>query len=160
MPDIQLHDPQLDANEQTIETLETSSYWIKICPHLSVGKNAPISPAEVNVAHTDELRKQFADNGFIHLCNKNMDVSLDIVDALALGVVMLMKHGWPASFIFMFDEAWGVIERARLLVQEVSGGSHFIGDMYAWCVDPAVGQKGWGPHRDRMVSYTTNYSTW
>lgn len=151
------------AEEQLMDTLEDGEYWRKICPHLHVGDEAFIQTAADRAKSafaewksTGETKKdEFADNGFFHMTNQDLGLGEDYrerIHDLALGVVRLMQHGWPASFIFIYDEAWALVAGASARLEAATGGSKFIGDMYAWYVEPDHGEKGWGPHRDRMGS--------
>jgi hypothetical protein len=71
------------------------------------------------------------------------------VAALARGVEALEAQGWPATFILAFDEAWALLEQAAALVREATGNEPNL-DVLAWKVDPARGQGGFSPHRDRQ----------
>ncbi|GBG31989.1 Hypothetical Protein FCC1311_082142 [Hondaea fermentalgiana] len=152
------------ADEQLMETLEDAAYWRKVCPHLHVGEHERVQEAaqaaKERVANwqtqAETKRGEFAENGFFHMTPQDLglgeDDYLERIHALALGVVRLMQHGWPASFIFIYDEAWILVAGASARLEAATGGSGFIGDMYAWYVEPDHGQRGWGPHRDRMGS--------
>mmetsp|Transcript_23882 Transcript_23882/g.38075 ORF Transcript_23882/g.38075 Transcript_23882/m.38075 type:complete len:398 (-) Transcript_23882:1229-2422(-) len=147
-------DPALMRDEQLLETLETPEYWHKVCPHLTVCQT---DKGQAPRAHEKEIlsakRLEFVQNGFFHMNRQDLNIQSDQqLDKLAAGVVRLMQYGWPASFIFIYDEAWEVIKNAQDNIRQATGGSQFIGDMYAWYVDPARGERGWGPHRDRMGS--------
>lgn len=152
-------DALLHADEQLLETLEDAAYWRKVCPGLHVSEpEAFISAA----ADDDELRrarrptrerqrKELAHSGFFHFDAGASDAA---IARLAAGVAQLLLHGWPASFIFVYDEAWAVIRDTAGSLEAASGGSRFLGDVFAWHVDPAQPQRGtgWSPHRDRMGS--------
>ena len=40
-----------------------------------------------------------------------------LLPALRAGVVLLLRHGWHPSFIFMFDEAWQLLRSAAGMMQ-------------------------------------------
>lgn len=72
------------------------------------------------------------------------------LDALADAVVTLVRHGWPPSFIIMYDEVWAMVQQASLLMAEATGGNRVNMDILAWLVDPNRGDAGFSPHRDRQ----------
>ena len=80
------------------------------------------------------------------------------IAGLAAGVEALEAAGWPATFILVFDETWDLLERMRKSVigspSPAGGSSGCINvpnlDVLAWKVDPAKGQAGFSPHRDRQ----------
>ena len=146
----------LDASEQLLEDLLQPAYWQRLCPFLNVGRlrNAPTS-APVDTAVTAALKAEFIQNGFFQPQETLNEAGT--CRKLAAGVRRLLLHGWPASFIFIYDEAWAVVEKMQPTLHAATGGSRFIGDVFAWHVDPAVGQRGWGPHRDRMGSGPSSF---
>jgi len=154
---IEMVDSALLAEEQLLETILTDkSYWRRLCPFLEVG-NGGLEVEGDDGVEVDEdwarmKKEEFVSNGFFYLCEEDVGATKDEVERLARGVEALLAYGWPPSFIFVYDEAWHVIERLTKKVKAASRGSEFIGDIYAWHVDPGKGEAGWGPHRDRMGS--------
>lgn len=69
------------------------------------------------------------------------------LDQLRGGIVALVDAGWPASFIYVTDEAWRLAVDA-LGVLAVSPHHVLTGDFLAWHVAP--GSAGFSPHRDRQ----------
>ena len=142
-----LEDPLL-ATEQLLETLLSPEYWEKVCPHLHATGRTPCKTSVTPSAETvGDFKERLACDGFFRWTDA---VEKETVDALRRGVECLLAHNWPPTFIFMFDEAWNVVERLSGALKASSGGSMFLGDVYAWSVNPAEGARGWGPHRDRM----------
>ena len=64
-------DPSLVAGGQSLDKLETNLYWLKICPHLSVGGTfAGDKASVVDHAHSGiagRSKEEFVLNGFFHL---------------------------------------------------------------------------------------------
>lgn len=79
-----------------------------------------------------------------------VDRDIQLVRALARGVEGLLRAGWPASFIVVFDEAWILVERASKVIAAATGGNRCNLDILAWMVDPNRGGAGFSPHRDRQ----------
>ncbi len=61
---------------------------------------------------------------------------IEIIDKLRLGVENLFKNGWPATFIYVYNESWQVVRLWTPTLENINGGSEFIGDLYSWRVDP------------------------
>jgi len=151
--------PSPDAlDEQTVETVSDAALWRRLVPWLSVERasratrtlallreDAPPDPRAV--------QREFVEEGFFQVSGEAESAAYaDAVDRLRRGVEALHAAGWPANFIFAYDEAWDVIRAHTRRLRRCNGGSRFLGDVYAWRVDPAHAQRGWGPHRDRMGS--------
>eukprot|EP00439_Symbiodinium_sp_Y106_P087445 s228_g54.t1 len=69
------------------------------------------------------------------------------VGRLALGVLQLEQHGWPATFIALYDEAWAMARDAGAVMREATGNSLCM-DVVGFLVRPSQ-TKGFSPHRDR-----------
>ena len=72
------------------------------------------------------------------------------VRAMRIAVRRLIKRGWPASLLLVYDEAWVMAHQLAALMAAVSGGCANSLDTLAWSVTPALGQAGFAPHRDRQ----------
>ncbi len=68
---------------------------------------------------------------------------------VAEGIKRLDALGWPASLVFLTDEAWAVLARIAAVMREVTG-NEISYDMLAWHVDPRRSESGFSPHRDRQ----------
>lgn len=152
--------PALKRSNQLIEHLFKPTYWRELCPSLSCSatERAHKSP-RAKLSETRKLRCQqgFSSNGFFQLDKEEVGAEDQTINDLAVSVVQLLQYEWPATFIFMYDEVWQVIEEMRDDLKEISAGNEFVGDVYAWYVDPAKREKGWGPHRDRMGSGPSSF---
>ena len=124
-------------------------FWEALCPGLRA-RGAP--PAPPGAAPPPGLgggpRAGLLGGGFACLAPGELAPAAAVA-ALARGVEALEAEGWPATFILVFDEAWALLERAAALVREASGNEPNL-DVLAWKVDPARGQGGFSPHRDRQ----------
>jgi hypothetical protein len=63
------------------------------------------------------------------------------IEALARGVENLVLHGWPAIFIYVYREAYEMIREWQPTLHALNGGSIFLGDVYAWKIDPESNQR-------------------
>lgn len=53
-------------------------------------------------------------------------------------------------FAFIYDPIWQLAHQLDCMISPLLGGNYrFLPDFWAWHVDPAKGQAGWQPHRDK-----------
>eukprot|EP00924_Labyrinthula_sp_SR-Ha-C_P001690 snap_masked-scaffold_18-processed-gene-6.43-mRNA-1 protein AED:0.04 eAED:0.04 QI:0/0/0/1/1/1/2/0/392 len=155
--------PELKRTEQLIDTLFDKFYWRKVCTTLSVCENN-INRGEKIISQEEIRRKQqqFIKSGFFKLqvdCATELNPNIEsLVRKLADSIVTLIRYEYPPTFIFLFDEVWEIILSMSSSLSKISAGNSFVGDVYAWFVDPKLKQRGWGPHRDRMGSDHTSFS--
>ncbi|HYD45673.1 MAG TPA: phytanoyl-CoA dioxygenase family protein, partial [Phenylobacterium sp.] len=73
-----------------------------------------------------------------------------IAAALSAAIERLRERGLPPVFIFLFDEAWLAFFRQHAMLSTFLGADYqVLPDFWAWRIDPAAGQAGWRPHRDK-----------
>jgi hypothetical protein len=69
-------------------------------------------------------------------------------NALGDAMTRLVERGLPATFVYLFDEAWVLGSQLVTAVSAMLGQSYALAaDGYAWRVAVGTGQ-GWRPHRD------------
>jgi hypothetical protein len=72
--------------------------------------------------------------------------------ALAQGSLALLRRGWPASFLLMFDEPWQLARHiARAMRSAIHDDVVLRYEMFVYCVDstlPLARARGIPPHRD------------
>ncbi len=95
------------------------------------------------------LKQRLDDDGYYQVDAPALNLSGNHTK-LAQGVVALEAHGWPATFIIMYDEAWTIAHEVEHLVRKTSGGCTNNLDMLAWKIDANMGEAGFSPHRDRQ----------
>jgi hypothetical protein len=135
-------DPELHSSETHLDTLSSPDYWEKICPGLHATRSTndsnsnrscvPESKREavcaaVPAARKQQLKNSFVQDGFFQVGREEVSgaqpVWHDRIKALAQGVEQLIAHGWPATFIYVFDEAWAVVDDMTALL----GTRSFVG---------------------------------
>lgn len=146
------NDKILHRDETHIDDVFTDVYWEKIGINLGCNRKNKESLKRTNFSDVKsrQFQNQFQSKGFFQMSKDDIGIDKQIIKSLADTVEALISLGWPANFIFMFDEVWEIINLMRTDLKTIGEGNDFIGDIYAWCVDPKTKQKGWGPHRDRM----------
>ena len=93
-----------------------------------------------------EVRTRILEEGFASLQPSQVQWSVP-VSQLAEGILELERHGWPPTFIAMYDEAWVMAKDAQEIM-DVVAGNNLCMDVVAFLVRPT--QKGFSPHRDRQ----------
>ena len=131
----------LHASAQTIETLNTSEYWLQICPFLTIhSRRADLGePIQYSAAKLEAARESVIENGFIQLKNVPFSVDLSLV---ARGIQRLIHFGWDPLFIAVFNEPWVLSKELSEAIKEITGGNELNLDFLAWSIDPRLGQKG------------------
>ncbi|CAE8630733.1 unnamed protein product [Polarella glacialis] len=137
------------------DELCSAAYWRQLCPELHVEDKAfqarvVALQAEAGASSPQdcaEVRRRLVEEGFAALEPAQLRWSVD-VHALARGVVTLQEHGWAATFICLYDEAWAMAGDASRIMQLATGNSLSM-DIVGFLVDPRQ-TKGFSPHRDRQ----------
>ncbi|CAE7674475.1 unnamed protein product [Symbiodinium sp. CCMP2456] len=145
---------ELHASAQTQESIFSASYWRQLCPELHVEDKS--FQAEVlardgrsvaAVSDCREVRARILEEGFAALSPAQLSWTAP-VGRLAQGVLQLEQHGWPATFIALYDEAWAMARDAGAVMREATGNSLCM-DVVGFLVRPSQ-TKGFSPHRDRQ----------
>ena len=138
------------SNAQPLNT--SASFWRKLCPGLHVGDAdflAPCNPIILSPDRLAQLRDQLDADGFFSLSPDDLPWTPSL-KAMRIGVRRLIKQGWPASMLLVYDEAWAMAHQISTIMASVSGGCKNSLDALAWSITPTLGQSGFAPHRDRQ----------
>lgn len=146
--------------------IEDEGYWLDLAawgglginrdrPHVEVESafSSPADDTDVAVA-----QKRIVAEGYCQLAPGKVIPLKDphhLVENLRRGIESLKSEGWPASFIFLYDEAWVLAGRMANLMRRVSGNEISF-DALAWHVDQDRGEGGFSPHRDRQPDDATS----
>eukprot|EP00877_Chromochloris_zofingiensis_P008660 jgi/Chrzof1/4047/Cz13g18120.t1 len=141
---------ELQCSAQKLADVFDASYWAKICPelHMGTGDMAAAPAVALKESRVTDLRDQMEHAGIAQVPSGLLQLSVNNRD-LAVAVVQLLQHGWPPSFLMVFDELWCIIHQLSGVMKEVTGNACNM-DVLAWYVDPNQGQRGFAPHRDRQ----------
>lgn len=153
--------------EQSQASLEDSAFWLALCPFLSLACTAPeqverdaqlaslsaAGPPVEGSSSIPYLGSQLNERGYFRLAAGEggyMPAMGTLSERLALGARRLVAHGFNASFLMMYDEAWMVGGYITSFLEPSSGNAP-IGDWYVFHVDDRVpgGYFPGPPHRDR-----------
>lgn len=115
-------------------------YWRELCPalHITPGPPSAHQPT-LSDQVVSELQQRMDQDGYFTLDPEQLGVKTEQVSLLADGVMRLKKHGWPATFIILYDEALKIAECFGAAVTQVTGNRPLM-DVHASCVDPRQGQ--------------------
>jgi hypothetical protein len=150
----------------TVEELRSPGYWRRICPHLHVcdaelqacilgvrssgggGGDGGGDDGCCSSADARAVRRRLISEGYAHLSPAALSWSTDVA-ALAEGVRCLARHGWPATALAVYDEAWVLGRDAAAIMLQATGNTPVM-DSLGFYVDPSSGYRGFSPHRDRQ----------
>lgn len=135
--------------ESKKEDWEKQPFWEKLCPSLAIGSDAPISTTssgpEVDTVDHKRARELLQRKGYA-LVDQQI-FSKEKLDQIRQGIEVLDKHGFPASFILLFDVTWDVAAISReLFAKTCLETNEFQYDILAWHITG----EGFSPHRDRQ----------
>lgn len=146
------------AGSDSLDKLGTKDYWLAICPQLHISEQG--KRPEKQAALLDEaarVREDLIEDGYSKIARRDAVASDSLVAKLHEGITSLVRAGWPATFILVFDECWEAIGNMQALMDAVTQGKNKCAyDIVAWHVDPSVGQAGFSPHsKNSGMSQTT-----
>ena len=132
----------------TKDQLLDLAYWQGLNPHLHVTETPDFSTPLDLSDRLDQISETLHHDGYLH---QSPVFDAKTIEALRLGIENLTNDGWPAAFIYVYDETWD-------LFQQLDGFlSHFLGDdfgllphFWAWHIAPDQkgATSGWPPHVD------------
>lgn len=155
-PSRPLKDDSLLASKQSLSDLLGPDYWRRLgavaggmhCDDPEI--KARVKPLKLPGSRLKDLKQQIKESGVAQVSAPELSISSRCdVSRLARGVEGILRAGWPASFIVMFDEAWVLIDYLSEVMRNATGNACNM-DVLAWYVDPNRGQAGFSPHRDRQ----------
>src|SRR5688572_27203501 len=129
---------------------QSLDYWLSLVPGLTIGAYEATNLFNFSASYLDELNAEIRHEGYVKL-EKLLEP--EATRTLERAIRTLVARGWPATFIFVFDEAWQVFVRLqRLLGSFLGEGYYTLPALWAWHVPPSDDARGWRPHRDHLVA--------
>ena len=135
-----------------VSVLPGPKYWKRLAPGLHVGDSeflASVQPIQLPADAVARLREQILKDGFFTLPPEALPWASSLRE-MRIGVRRLLKRGWPATMLLVYDEAWAMVHQLAATMAAVSGGCANSLDTLAWSITPSLGQSGFAPHRDRQ----------
>jgi hypothetical protein len=124
-------------------------FWRSFAPGLhvedprSVQALDAITPSAADMA---AIRALVREEGYFHAS----DIAWPIdIARMAQTVRALDAAGLPPVFAFIYDEFWIPFYRLYPVYTGLLGEYRMLPDFWVWNVDPARGDAGWRPHRDK-----------
>ncbi|HEY4016782.1 MAG TPA: hypothetical protein VGM06_25780 [Polyangiaceae bacterium] len=128
--------------EAFLRGVSTRAFWRDLAPWLRVGA-APVLEGRPSTPRAPA--DPWPETGYLRL-----DPLLDLTAAasLARAAAALHARGIHPTFIYVYDEAWQVLDAllprlAPLLGPDVEP----LADVWGWCIDPRTDPGGWPLHR-------------
>jgi hypothetical protein len=120
--------------------------WRALAPALHVGAMCA-SSAPLDIEPAGVLAQALRCEGYIH--TRPLDWRLPILE-MAEVVCRFHSLGLPPVFVYLYDETWSLFGRLHGLLTALLGDNYaLLPEFWAWYVDPATGDNGWAPHRDK-----------
>lgn len=136
------------VHPSTIAQMAQRSFWRELCPDLTVTDlpfgNVP--DARVDADEIERERELQTAEGHLRF---EAIADLEIIARLAHAVDVLVEHGIPTPFLFVYDEVWQIVASLQDHITALVGPDFLIGgDMWVWNVPIGSTGRGWAPHRD------------
>eukprot|EP00039_Didymoeca_costata_P013940 m.218683 g.218683 ORF g.218683 m.218683 type:complete len:414 (+) comp15905_c1_seq4:1706-2947(+) len=155
----------------TADLVASVSFWKEFCPELTIGGDGGSEEQKSGAKLPETLVKNYAGriekDGYFTVSRPPADtilaqqgpgidesMTLNIweginLTTLALCANRLKEHGWPPTFLLVYDEVWEMQRRIAKLVTQTTGNTPNM-DMLIFHIDPNSGDAGFSPHRDRQ----------
>ena len=130
------------------EDIRSREAWLARAPGLHIGGDAvrqAVRAFRPSNSQAADLDGRLRDDGYFQLAH---DFGLDLA-MMADTVRRFSAAGIPPVFCFLFDEFWAPFHALDAMYGGLLGPYGFLPDFWLWNVDPAKGEAGWKPHRDR-----------
>ena len=166
----ELTPPTPSATEASVETILDADYWRRLVPFLHLGEldrsalgHAGGGPtgSPLDVEHLLQQRRMIVENGYCVAataaehgedCAENLDQLL--VDKLAFAGSVLEYHGWPTTFLAIYDETWALAQQCQDWMDRLTDAAAGKRVRNEFCMDivgfNVVDGVGFSPHRDRQ----------
>jgi hypothetical protein len=120
--------------------------WRALAPALHVG-TVCASSVVLDVGSAGVLAEALRCEGYIH--TPPLDWQLPIPQ-MAEVVCRIHSLGLPPVFVYLYDETWWLFGRLHGQLTALLGDDYaMLPEFWAWYADPATGDNGWAPHRDK-----------
>lgn len=125
---------------ELLRRTESIAFFRELAPTLRVEAEAPPAPF---VSDDGGEKRWLEHEGLVQLpAVATAEVSRAVTEVVA----SLVASGLPATFVYVYDEVWGIGERLRQRLERLVGTPLvLVEDFWAFHVLP--GSRGWPPHR-------------
>jgi hypothetical protein len=120
-------------------------FWKELAPKLHIGKTIGDDAFEVKdgAGKSEKLVRE----GYIHLASPGLKCPFEEIAKIFTEIV---SRGLPPVFSFVYDELWMLNKQLSHLMRVLLHKDYaLLPAFWAWRVAP--GERGWKPHRDKLV---------
>lgn len=146
LSDARISGPELD---QRVSHALDADYWRRLVPDFGVcGADSTLEFAPVDAGEVSDAVRSQQEDGYFRVRGV---LAPKAVSRLNRAIDAVVSAGWPASFVFMYDQAWQAGRSPGLapVVEAALGpGYRQIRHVWAHVVKPVAGAAGWSPHTD------------
>jgi hypothetical protein len=129
-----------------LDQFTSPDYWLARAPGLHIGNgNVTAAPFAADAARLDDLRARLMDEGYFQAHN---DWGVDL-EVMVSTVRRFAADNVSPVFCFLYDEFWAPFHALAPVYRGLLGDYRMLPDFWIWNVDPAKGEAGWKPHRDK-----------
>jgi hypothetical protein len=132
------------------DDVSSRAFWRAHFPGLTLPGEAKAQIAPPGLAGEADERvtvERLLEEGYFQ--DRNPTFAL-LAPRLGEAVATCARLDIPPAFIFLFDETWICFTSLDPMLRRMLGdGYQMLPDFWTWHVDPAAGQAGWRPHRDK-----------
>lgn len=135
-----------------LPALQEPAFWRQLNPALHIGDQAyaqSVGGFELDAPTCAVFEQRLVEEGYFQFGATPAQWQLPLAD-MAQAVRSLLPLGLMPPFAFLYDEFWLLYAKQSRILSHFLGGSYWmLPDFWVWHVDPAKGQAGWRPHRDK-----------
>jgi hypothetical protein len=133
-----------------VEELHSPAFWQAHFPKLSITTLLQSWDRDTGAMTSDTRRlytERMLEEGYFQDRNETF---ARYAPLLAEAVFTCKRLDIPPAFIFLFDETWKCFYSLHPMLSYFLGADYrILPDFWTWHVDPAQGESGWRPHRDK-----------
>jgi hypothetical protein len=121
------------------------AFWRAIAPWLHIDEPPPREPPEPKPLAPQAPTAPWPTEGYLRL-----DHLLDpaLAASLARAAAALRAHDVHPTFLYVYDEAWQVVDALLpRLAPQLGSSVEPLADVWAWSIDPRTDRGGWPLHR-------------
>jgi hypothetical protein len=125
-----------------------AAFWRSLAPQLTIGgSRVGLTARELESDESARVKERLRTDGYFQIDRVFEPSEMTRIEA---GLLALTRSGWPALFVFLFDEPWLAYARLDGVLRDLLGlGYRALAACWAWCLERSDDDSGWTPHRDR-----------
>jgi len=134
---------------EAIQEVVDIKFWQSFAPNFNICEPASfvdISSSDFSESELGEARTRLTIEGYVQEeCKWMVDCN-----EMAKLVGRLSNTSLPNVFAFVYDEFWLPFFQLHPILSSLLGRDYFmLPHFWVWNIDPAKGEAGWKPHRDK-----------